>query len=201
MVTKPGLAGNAGPRFSGGSALENFERSWRSGSKRHQRRSVRNPWFLSVEQTDGRTKDDHDPRQKGERKDSGMYTQYVGFNVAASSRIYNFDVLDTREEPREFTVKVQSEAFRAARLKLQDGPAICFARLQEELQRETQESRAEAHLSIEERDIQEYLEQHYPRAPLAKPSVPSLGRAERMVPGRLPLYRVERTCNRKASSP
>ena len=130
-----------------------------------------------------------------------MYTQYVGFNVAASSRIYNFDVLDTREVPREFTVKVQSEAFRAARLKLQDGPAICFARLQEELQRETQESRAEAHLSIEEWDIQEYLEQHSPRTPLAKPSVPSLGRAERTVPARLPLYRVERTCNRKDQAP
>ena len=92
-----------------------------------------------------------------------MYIQYVGFNVAASSRIYNFAVLDTREEPREFTVKVQSDAFRATRLKLQDGPAICFARLEEELQRETAESPAKSSLSIEERDAQEYLEQHYPR--------------------------------------
>lgn len=57
----------------------------------------------------------------GARKNSAMYIQYVGFNVAASSRIYNFDVLDTREEAREFTVKVQSEAFRPARLKFQDG--------------------------------------------------------------------------------
>jgi len=56
-----------------------------------------------------------------------MYIQYVGFNLAASSRIYNFDVIDTKET-REFTVKVQSTAFRPAGLKLQDGPAICFAR-------------------------------------------------------------------------
>ncbi len=93
-----------------------------------------------------------------------MYIQYVGFNVAASSRTYNFDVLDTKEA-REFTVQVQSEAFRPARLKLQDGPGICFARLKQELQGETQEARTEAHLSIGERDIQEYLEQHYPRKP------------------------------------
>ncbi len=86
-----------------------------------------------------------------------MYIQYIGFNVAASSRIYNFDVLDT-EEAREFTVKVQSEAFRTARLKLRDGPDICFARLKQELQGETQESRTEVHLNIAERDIQEYLE-------------------------------------------
>jgi hypothetical protein len=91
-----------------------------------------------------------------------MYIQYVGFNVAASSRTYNFDVLDPKEA-RQFTVQLQSEAFRPARLKLQDGPGICFARLKQELEGETQEARAEAHLSIRERDIQEYLEQHSPR--------------------------------------
>ena len=94
-----------------------------------------------------------------------MYIQYVGFNVAASSRIYNFDVLDTHEEAREFTVDVQSEASRPARLRAQDGPGICFERLEQELEGETQESRAEAHLSIGERDIQEYLEGHNPRQP------------------------------------
>ena len=95
-----------------------------------------------------------------------MYIQYVGFDVAASSRIYNFHVIDTADEVREFTVKVQSDAFRTARLKLQDGPAICFARLKHELQGETQESRAGNNLSIEERDIREYWEQHHPRPPL-----------------------------------
>jgi len=93
-----------------------------------------------------------------------MYIQYVGFNVAASSRIYNFDVIDTREA-REFTVEVQSEAFHPAGLKHQDGPGVCFARLKLELEGETQESRAEAHLSLGEGDIQEYSEQHYPRKP------------------------------------
>ena len=96
-----------------------------------------------------------------------MYIQYVGFNVADSSRTYNFDVIGT-EETREFTVKVQSEAFRPAGLKLQDGPDICFTRLKQELLGETQEARAEAHLGIGERNIQEYMDQHYPRRPLAK---------------------------------
>jgi hypothetical protein len=86
-----------------------------------------------------------------------MYIQYVGFTVAASSRTYNFEVLDLKEA-REFAVRVQSEAFRPARLKLQDGPGICFTRLKQELQGETLESRTEAHLNIGERDVQEYLE-------------------------------------------
>ena len=96
-----------------------------------------------------------------------MYIQYIGFTVAASSRIYNYDVLDTKEK-RKFTVKVQSEDFRPAGLKLQDGPSICFDRLKRELGAETEESRAAADLSIAEREVDEYLERHYPRQPLAK---------------------------------
>jgi hypothetical protein len=85
-----------------------------------------------------------------------MHIQYVGFNVASSSRVYDFDVIDTAEV-RKFTVKVQSDAFRPARLKLQDGPGICFALLKQELEGETPEARVGADLSIGEQDIQEYL--------------------------------------------
>jgi hypothetical protein len=95
-----------------------------------------------------------------------MYIQYVGFDVAASSRIYNFHVIDTLEKAREFTVNIQSDAFRTARLKLQDGPAICFARLKQELQGETAASPAGTSLSMGERDIREYWERHHPRPPL-----------------------------------
>ena len=106
-----------------------------------------------------------------------MYIQYVGFNVAASSRTYNFDVLDPKEA-REFTVQVQSEAFRPARLRVQDGPSICFERLKQELEGETPESRAEAHLCIGETDIREYLEKHSPRKKAFRAQVNRTTRAE-----------------------
>lgn len=92
-----------------------------------------------------------------------MYIQYVGFNNVNSSRIYAFHVVDSPREAREFAVKVQSEAFRGGLLKFQDGPGICFERLQRELEGETPESRAEAHLGIGVQDIQEYRAHHYPR--------------------------------------
>ena len=92
-----------------------------------------------------------------------MYIQYVGFNNADTSRTYAFHVIDSPIETREFTVKVQGEAFGADSLKLQDGPGICFERLQRELGMETQESRAEALLNIGEMDIREYRARHYPR--------------------------------------
>ena len=99
-----------------------------------------------------------------------MYIQYIGFTVAGSSRIYNYDVLDTKER-RVFSVQVQSETFQPAGLRLQDGPDICFARLKQELEGETQESRAEGHLSIRKRDVAEYLEQHCSRQQLVKKAV------------------------------
>ncbi len=43
MVTKPGLAEIAGARFSGGRALENCERRWKTQQQRHQVR----PGYLS----------------------------------------------------------------------------------------------------------------------------------------------------------
>lgn len=97
-----------------------------------------------------------------------MYIQYVGFDIAPSSRIYSFHVIDAPYQARDFTVKVLSEAFRPDRLSLQDGPGICYARLAQELQGQTPESRADACLSIGERDISDYLEQHHPKKPPAK---------------------------------
>jgi hypothetical protein len=92
-----------------------------------------------------------------------MYIQYVGFSLATSSRIYTFHVIGAAGEPRDFTVDVQSAAFRSSRLKTQDGPGICYGRLKQELERETKESPSESHLEIGDRDVQEYLERQYPR--------------------------------------
>ena len=92
-----------------------------------------------------------------------MYIQYVGFEPAPSFRIYTFHVIDPPFEAREFTVKVLSEAFRPNRLSVQDGPGICYARLAQELRDQTPESHPGACLIIEERDITDYMEQHYPK--------------------------------------
>jgi ActR/RegA family two-component response regulator len=91
-----------------------------------------------------------------------MYIQYTGFNVVVNSRTYNFQVLDATRMPREFTVKIQSDTNLWAALKLQDGPGICFERLEKELGRETPASCAELNLRISEQDIREYMARHYP---------------------------------------
>jgi hypothetical protein len=89
-----------------------------------------------------------------------MNIQYVGFDVGTGCRTYKFKVLNTIVDAREFAITINVDAFASTSLKLQEGPDICFGRLQRELAAETEESRAERNLSIEEHDIQEYLERH-----------------------------------------
>jgi hypothetical protein len=92
-----------------------------------------------------------------------MYIQYVGSDNSISSRIYTFHVIDPPGGARDFTVKIRSEEFCPGRLKYQDGPGISSARLQRELEGETQESRAKPDLCIDEQDIREYRAQQYPQ--------------------------------------
>ena len=89
--------------------------------------------------------------------------QYNGFVVSPAARTYNFRVICVPGEERRFTVHVLLGSFRPTRLKFQDGPNICFARLKQELADETADSHAHASLNIGEQDIQNYLEHHYPR--------------------------------------
>jgi len=92
-----------------------------------------------------------------------MYIQYVGFDSSDGFRVYAFHVIDATEEARDFTVRVQSAAFRPGGLKFQDGPDICFARLEQELQKRMPVVGAEAHLSIGEPEVQEYVKHHDPQ--------------------------------------
>ena len=86
--------------------------------------------------------------------------QYEGFVGSVASRVYNFQVTDSPEKSRQFTVTIQLEAFRTALFKFQDRPDICFARLKRELDEETQDSYAKPHLNIGEQDIQQYSQRH-----------------------------------------
>jgi len=91
-----------------------------------------------------------------------LYIQYTGFEVATNSRIYNFQVLDSTRKQRAFTVKIQSDTNLWGSLKLQDGPGICFERVEQELGRETPASGADLNLDISDLDIRDYLKRHYP---------------------------------------
>ncbi len=101
-----------------------------------------------------------------------MYIQYVDrIQIAASSRLYEFHVANAPDGARKFMVTVQAEVFRPVGLKLQDGPGICAARLSQEFRGEAEDSPAEAHLLIGDRNIKKDLGQHHPRIKQGKEGV------------------------------
>lgn len=97
-----------------------------------------------------------------------MYIQYTGFKVSQNSRMYSFQVLDAQRESREFTVNIPSDTDHWVSLKLQDGPGICFERLEQELSRETATCSAQLNLQISEGDIRNYLARQNPKKAVRK---------------------------------
>ena len=56
--------------------------------------------------------------------------QYIGFVIAGGAREYSFE-LHAKESPsRLFTVSIASTLFRPGLLKYQEGPEICYGKLQ-----------------------------------------------------------------------
>lgn len=59
--------------------------------------------------------------------------QFLGFSVKPLAREYTFMVREPSVEPREFTIVIANEAFSERRLRFQDGPDVCSAKLRREL--------------------------------------------------------------------
>ena len=92
-----------------------------------------------------------------------MFIKYMGFTVVATDRFYNFSVNGASDEPRKFIVGIPSTSFVRAQLKFQDGPAISFQRLKEEIDRESSDCPAQPQLTISGHDIEDYLVTQHPK--------------------------------------
>lgn len=58
--------------------------------------------------------------------------RYVGFSSTADGREYSFRVTDGIE-PRQFVLLIGHEIFAAGEARFQDGPDLCYSRLQRDL--------------------------------------------------------------------
>lgn len=93
--------------------------------------------------------------------------QYIGFTTKDSSREYTLRLRANGGEPRDFVVAITSEAFIAHRARYQDGPDICFLKLQKELLA-AGDGLPAAYLSVTDADLEEYRVAHAPRAPQSR---------------------------------
>jgi hypothetical protein len=99
------------------------------------------------------------------------HVEYLGFTTKGDAREYTLRLKPPAGEVRDFVVAIASEAFVARRVRYQDGPDICFLKLQRELA-VSGDVMPPPYLSITDAELEEYKLAHAPKAPTRRPRPP-----------------------------
>lgn len=115
------------------------------------------------------------------------HIEYIGFVTQGEQREYTLRLRRAGAIDHDFVLAVPLEAFLTRRLRFQDGPDICFRKMQRALA-ESPETVPPAFERITEAELEEYRLATAPKAPTrrAKPPVPTDGPARDPIvpPGR-----------------
>jgi hypothetical protein len=96
------------------------------------------------------------------------HVEYVGFTTRGAAREYTLRVRPAAGEPHNFTLAIQNEAFLARRVRYQDGPDVCFLKLQRELAA-CADGFPASRLSVSDAELEEYRSAHTPKPPQRRP--------------------------------
>lgn len=99
------------------------------------------------------------------------HVEYVGFITRGAHRAYALRVRRAASEPQDVTIVIPIEAFVAGRVRYQDGPEICFLKLQRELVTCTGAMPARE-LNVTDADLADYRAAHAPKPPHRRPRPP-----------------------------
>ncbi len=89
--------------------------------------------------------------------------QFVGFEVKALVREYTFTVRESSTDPREFTLTIANQAFNEHRVRYQDAPDVCSAKLRRELSACANHPLS-SHFRITDAELEDYRSAHAPRS-------------------------------------
>jgi hypothetical protein len=92
-----------------------------------------------------------------------ILVQFVRFESKALVREYTFTVKEASGDPREFILSISNEAFNARRVRYQDGPDVCSAKLRQELAAYGNHPPG-THYLITDEDLEDYRTSHAPRS-------------------------------------
>jgi hypothetical protein len=101
-----------------------------------------------------------------------ILVQFVKFEAKESAREYTFTVKEASGEPREFTLTISNQAFDARRVRYQDAPDLCSAKLRQELATYANHPPS-THYLITDADLEDYRSSHAPRSARHSFSKPS----------------------------
>jgi hypothetical protein len=91
-----------------------------------------------------------------------MSIQYLGFQLKARGREYNYRVIVPKADPREFSLTIPNQAFSERHVLYQDAAALCYQKLQRELAAETEAHPLQRHFTVSDQDFDVYREKHRP---------------------------------------
>jgi hypothetical protein len=88
-----------------------------------------------------------------------ILVQFLGFESKEAVREYTFEVREREQEPREFTLTIDQDAFSTRLLRFQDAPDLCSSRLRRELIANGNHP-SETHFHITLAELNEYRNRH-----------------------------------------
>ncbi|HET7294976.1 MAG TPA: hypothetical protein VFM88_21335 [Vicinamibacteria bacterium] len=100
------------------------------------------------------------------------HVEYVGFTATDSTREYSLRVRHPAGQTTDFTLVIRNEAFVSRRARYQDGPDICFLKLQREVLLFSGLKLPETRLDVTDADLEEYRAAHAPRVAQRRPKAP-----------------------------
>lgn len=93
---------------------------------------------------------------------TALQMEYVGFTTREEHREYTLRVRPPGGEARQVVVAIPSEAFLAHRVRYQDGPEICYLKLQHQLAGEPGAPLPDR-LEVTNTDLEAYKVAHTPK--------------------------------------
>jgi len=96
--------------------------------------------------------------------------EYLGVAASEGERTYRMRLIDLSGKPHDFTLVIDGEAFRSQRVRFQDGPDICYQKMQRELLAcEGTGALPSDRLYVTDGEIEDYRVSHAPRPVTRKP--------------------------------
>jgi hypothetical protein len=89
---------------------------------------------------------------------------YLGFTVTKRARLYKLRVEGIDGEVNDFTLAIPNRAFLEQRVRYQDAPEICFAKLERALNA-CEDASPASHLKVSNDDLDVYREAHTKSVP------------------------------------
>jgi hypothetical protein len=101
----------------------------------------------------------------------GTQIEYLGFTVNEEAREYKLRARPRGGEYQAYTLAISNEAFLAHRVRYQDGPDICFLKLQRELIAGGDTLPA-LHHDVTDAELEDYRVAHIQKPNKKRPIVP-----------------------------